>query len=369
VAESGQGLSVRPLIVDLGRDYRGGQHQALLLLQGLLAHGHAPELVTLRDSLLARRAKDAGISTHGVDHRWRRIDAALTIRRIVGKRQVDIVHGNEPHALSSAWLARAHRSVPLIVSRRIALPLSRNFLSRARYRAAARIVAVSHFVERSVAARGFPSGRIEVIYDGVEIPPAISQANRMRERGRFAIPQEMFCLGNAAAFVPEKGQALLLQALADLRARFPQCVLLLAGEGPERIRLQELARRLQLDGIVKFPGFVPDIESVYAATDLFVFPSHEEPLGSSLLSAMAHGLPIVGFARGGIPEVVEDGKNGALVKDIGAGGLADAMARLLSNPAEARRLGEAARETISTRFSASHMVDATLNLYERLIAA
>ena len=57
---------MRPLIVDLGRDYRGGQHQALLLLQGLLARGHAPELITIADSLLARRATDAGISVHGV---------------------------------------------------------------------------------------------------------------------------------------------------------------------------------------------------------------------------------------------------------------------------------------------------------------
>jgi glycosyltransferase involved in cell wall biosynthesis len=369
VAESGQDLSVRPLIVDLGRDYRGGQHQALLLLQGLITRGHAPELITARDSLLARRATDAGISTHGVDRGRRQVSAALTIRRLVRERQVDLVHANEPHALSSAWLARAHRSVPLIASRRIALLVSPNFLSRARYRAAVRIVAVSHFVERSVAARGFPSGQIEVIYDGVEIPPAISQANRESARGRFAIPQEMLCLGNVAAFVQEKGQALLIRVLADLRARFPQCVLLLAGEGPEKTKLQELVRQLQLDGIVKFLGFVPDIESVYAATDLFVFPSHEEPLGSSLLSAMAHGLPIVGFERGGIPEVVEDGKNGVLVKDLGAGALAGAMARLLSNPAEGRRLGEAARETISSRFSASHMVDATLDLYERLIAA
>jgi len=66
VAESRRGLSVRPLLVDLGRDYRGGQHQALLLLQGLQERGHAPELITLRDSLLARRAKDAGVSVQGV---------------------------------------------------------------------------------------------------------------------------------------------------------------------------------------------------------------------------------------------------------------------------------------------------------------
>jgi len=101
--------------------------------------------------------------------------------------------------------------------------------------------------------------------------------------------------------------------------------------------LQEVARHLLPEGVVKFPGFVPDIESVYAATDLFVFPSHEEPLGSALLSAMAHGLPVVAVARGGVPEVVEDGKNGLLMKELDPGALADVIARLLSNPTEARR--------------------------------
>jgi len=176
------------------------------------------------------------------------------------------------------------------------------------------------------------------------------------------------CIGNVAAFVPEKGHVLLIRAFADLRAQFPKSVLLLPGEGPEKTKLQEVARHLLPEGVVKFPGFVPDIESVYAATDLFVFPSHEEPLGSALLSAMAHGLPVVAVARGGVPEVVEDGKNGLLVKELDPGALADVIARLLSNPAEALRLGEAALETISSRFSADRMVDATLHLYERLIA-
>jgi glycosyltransferase involved in cell wall biosynthesis len=120
---------------------------------------------------------------------------------------------------------------------------------------------------------------------------------------------------------------------------------------------------------VRFPGFVSHVESVYAATDLFVFSSHEEPLGSSLLAAMAHGMPVVAFARGGVPEVVDDCKNGLLVNDLNPVALAAAIARLISNPAEAGRLGEAARETISSRFSANQMVDATLQLYQRLIAA
>jgi glycosyltransferase involved in cell wall biosynthesis len=359
---------LRPLIVDLGRDFRGGQDQALLLLRGLLARGHAPELITIRDSLLARRAKDAGVSTHGVDPQWRRLGAALTIRRLLLAPRVDVVHANEPHALTSAWLARAHRSVPLIVSRRVELPLSSDSLSMARYRATGRVVAVSDFVEESMKGSGLPSGLVEVICVGVEIPSMISQADRDAARNRFGIPPESLCLGNVAAFVPEKGHALLLRALADLHAQFPQCVLLLAGDGPEQVRLQAQVRELRLEGIVKFPGFVPDVETVYAATDLFVFPSHSEPLACAMLSAMAYGLPLVAFARGGNPEAVEDGKNGILVKELDSGALAAAIARLVSNPAEARRLGNAARETVLARFSADRMVEETLRLYENLMA-
>lgn len=359
---------MRPLVVDLGRDYRGGQHQALLLLRGLLARGHAPALITLRDSLLARRAMDSGITVHGVTAGCRRSSAALAIRRLVQKKQVDIVHANEPHALSSVWLARTHRSVPVIVSRRIALPISTTSLSLARYRAAARIVAVSRFVAKSVVASGFAADCVDVIYDGVEIPAAYSEADRDRARKQFSISQENLCIGNVAAFVKEKGHELLVTAFAKLLPQFPKCVLLLPGEGPEKNELHELVRRLGLEAAVKFPGFLPDVESVYAASDLFCFSSHEEPLGSSLLSAMAHGLPVVAFARGGVPEAVEDGKNGLLVKDLDSIALSTAIARLLSNPAEARRLGEAARKNISSHFSADHMADATLQLYERLIA-
>ncbi len=358
---------MRPLIVDLGRDFRGGQDQGLLLLRGLLARGHAPELITLRDSLLAERAKAAGIATHGVGPRLRRLGAARTIRRLLRERRVDIVHANEPHGLTAAWLARAHRSVPVIVSRRVELPLSSDFLSRARYHATRRVIAVSEFVEKSVLASGLPKELVETIFVGVEIPPRISQAERNAARNRFAIPSDSVCLGNVAAFVPEKGHVLLLRALAELRARFPQCVVLLAGEGREQARLQALARELRIEDLVRFPGFVADVESVYAATDIFVFPSHQEPLAVAMLTAMAYGLPLVAFARGGNPEAVEDGKNGVLAKELDSAALAAAIARLLSDPAEARRLGEAARETVMARFSADRMVEETLRLYQNLV--
>lgn len=358
---------MRPLVVDLGRDFRGGQDQGLLLLRGLLKRGHAAELITLQDSLLASRARGAGVVVHQVPQKFRRLAAAWLIGRLVRSRRVDVVHANEPHALTSAWLARAHRFVPLVVSRRVELPLSSDSFSMARYRAAGRVIAVSDFVEKSMRGSGLPSGRVEVIFVGVEVPAKVSQADRDLARRRFAIPQESVCLGNVAALVPEKGHVLFLRAFAELRAQFPQCALLIAGDGPEMPSLKSLAAELRLEDSVKFPGFVSDVESVYAATDLFVFPSHHEPLACAMLSAMAYGLPVVAFDRGGNPEAIEDGGNGLLVKELDPAALAAALSLLVAHPEQAARLGRAARDTVITRFSEDRMTEETLGLYEGLM--
>jgi glycosyltransferase involved in cell wall biosynthesis len=369
VAERRRGLSVRPLVVDLGRDYRGGQHQAILLLQGLRARGHAPELLTLRDSLLADRAQSAGIRVHLVGKRWRQFGAALVIRHLLAQHDAGIVHANEPHALTAAWLARAHRHVPLVASRRVIFPLSRDAISLARYRVSARIVAVSECVATVIAASGFPRDRLTVIPDGVPITQVCSVAERVTARGSLGIAANIPLLGCVAALTPDKGQAVLIRALTLIRVQFPECQLLLVGKGPCRSDLDAVMREEGLEGAIHFKGAVEDLSHVFAAIDLFAFPAQTEALGSALLAAMAHGLPVVAAAHGGIPEVVDEGSNGLLVKELDPGALAAAIARLLANPAEARRLGEAARETISARFSADRMVDATLQLYEQLIAS
>jgi hypothetical protein len=174
----------------------------------------------------------------------------LAIRRLVQKKQVDIVHANEPHALSSAWLARAHRLIPVIVARRIALQLSTNIFSRARYHAATRIVAVSHFVAKSVVASGFAADCVDVIYDGVEIPAVILKADRDRARKRFS-SQESLCIGNVAGIRQRKRARRFRHGISKLLPQFPKCVLLL----PEKVRknkIQNTQRQLDSEAAVKF---------------------------------------------------------------------------------------------------------------------
>src|SRR5580658_1592936 len=147
----------------------------------------------------------------------------------------------------------------------------------------------------------------------------------------------------------------------------PSCWMLLAGDGPLREPLEQQARQLGLGEGVIFTGFVEDVRSIHAASDLFIFPALNEGAGSALLSAMACGLPVVALAKGGVNEIVEDSQNGLLVAEADADAIARAALRLLTDAELARRLAGAGRETIAARFSSDMMVENTLKVFERLI--
>ncbi len=283
----------------------------------------------------------------------------------MAQKRYDIVHAHEAHALTAAWWVGAHRRAALLASRRVAYPLH----SPGRYRAARRVVAVSQFVAETVVASGLPRDNVGVIHDGVEVPPLASPEEKREARRSFGIDDSAPLLGCVGYLLPEKGQEHLIRALPALRAQFPNLRLLLAGSGPCEAELESLARTLRVQDAVYFWGFVEDVERVYRALDVFVFPSLAEPLGSSLLAAMAHGLPVVAVASGAVPEVIEDKRTGLLVPAPEADWLASAITDLLRDPAQATRLGAAARQTIVERFTAERMVENTLRLYQELAAA
>lgn len=357
------------LHIDLGLEWRGGQDQALLLVRGLQARGHAAELVAVRGTPMARRAEAAGVRLHTVGRLSPRLRAALQIRRLVEGARFDVVHAHDAHGLTAAWLAGAHKRAGLVASRRVAYPLSKSRLALARYRSAHRIVPVSRFVESSVLASGPPSNRVEVIYDGVAVPPLPTPEERNRARAQWGLapPGGVPLLGCVGYLLPEKGQELLVRAMPMILEQHGDCRLLLAGDGPSRRGLERLARELGVEKAALFAGFVEDVPRVYRALDVFLFSSPAEPLGSSLLAAMAHGLPAVVVAGGAAPEIIEDGRNGLLVAAREPARVAAAVIRLLRDPELASRLGGEARRTVEERFAAERMVDETLDLYRRVL--
>lgn len=356
------------LLVDLETAWRGGQNQALLILKGLKQRGCDAELVAARGSELGRRASEAGIAVHLVSRGFFRLAAAARIRALVNARRFDLVHANEAHAVSAVWLSRAHRQVPFVISRRVGYPIGASRIARARYAAGARIVANSQWVAEQAAASGAPNEKLSVVYEGAEIPARFTSEQRRAARARWGITDDAPLLGCVGVLLPDKGQEWLIRALAALRRDFPDAKLLLAGDGPCRPKLQALARELGVAHAVLFPGFVKDVETVYAALDVFLLPSFFEALNNSLLAAMAYEIPSIAFQRGALGEIIEHEKSGLLVSGPDVEEICAATTRILRNHEFAKRLGQTGRTRVQENFSAERMVEGMIRIYETTLA-
>jgi glycosyltransferase involved in cell wall biosynthesis len=358
---------MRVLLVDLEMAWRGGQNQALLILEGLLAQNHQAELVAAAGSKLGENAASNGIRVHSVSRGLARLPAARKIRELVAGGQFDLVHANEAHAVTAAWLARAHKSLPFLISRRVGYPIGKSRLARARYDAAARIIANSQWVAEQAAASGAAREKLTIVYEGTEIPLLLTPEQKLAARARWRIAGNAPVLGCVGVLLPDKGQEWLIRALAELRTEFPDLRLLLAGDGPCRPRLESLAGELSVQGAVIFAGFVKDVENVYAALDVFLLPSFFEALNNSLLAAMAYEIPSIAFRRGALGEIIEDGKSGLLTAAADTRELCSAVRKILKDRALAKSLAEAGRRRVQDCFSAARMVEGMICIYEEVL--
>jgi glycosyltransferase involved in cell wall biosynthesis len=361
---------MRILYADLEREWRGGQSQALLTLQGLMRANHQVELVAAVGAELARRAAQAGITVHLSPRLGLRGWAARSLARLSARAAGEpfaLAHLNEPHALTAAWLAGLHRRMPSLLSRRIGFPLQKSRISQARFRAVERFVANSEEVAESLVKSGIARERISIVNEGVRIPELPNADTRSRARKRWGIGDAEFLFGCVGVFVPEKGQRHIIEALSVARRKYPQARLILAGDGACRAELESLSRRLGQENAVLFPGFVNEIEEVYAALDAFVFPSEFEGLGTALQTAMGMALPSISTARGALAEVVDHQRTAMVVKPD-AQEFAQAMTLLMDSRELRVRLGAAAREEIIERFSAERMVANTIRVYEDVLS-
>jgi len=170
-----------------------------------------------------------------------------------------------------------------------------------------------------------------------------------------------------------KGLLALLEAFAPLSRRDPHATLVVVGEdGGMQAAFDGRVRELGLTGRVRRLGHVADerlLAAAYRDARALVLPSEYEAFGLVLLEAMAQGTPVVASRVGGIPEVVEDGRTGLLVPSGSTEALGEALERIWTDPALARRLGEAGRTTVVPRYTWDRVADAVDRIYREVAAA
>ncbi len=231
------------------------------------------------------------------------------------------------------------------------------------------LVASSASADALVYRRGFPRRQITCIPNGVVVP-SLSHACSAMERRALGLPEEGMLIGVVGRLDTNKGQGYLLEAAAIVRRQIEDVHVVVVGEGPCESQYREQATRLGLaDGAI-FTGYRRDVLELMRAFDILVMPTVDyEALGYVLLEAMSVGVPVIGTRVGGIPEIVHHGLTGLLVPPHDVPELAGALLRLLSDPVERRRLGQAARTRIEADFSMDTMVARTLKHYIQLLDA
>ena len=213
-------------------------------------------------------------------------------------------------------------------------------MERLAHRLATHVTAVSVAVADTVVALGVPRARITVIENGVDASRFEGIAPDRAAMGADGDP----VIGSVGCLAARKDYGTLLAALAELRRRGRAFHAVLVGEGPDRGMLEALTRDLGLESRVRFLGERPDVERLLPAMDVFVLSSREEGIPNALLEAMAAGRPSVVTDVGGNREVLTDGDTGWIVPAQAPGALADALEVALTQPGEARRRGDRARQ-------------------------
>lgn len=294
---------MRILHLDAGKTLRGGQHQVLHLLRALQSRGLPPQLLAPRHSPLTEHARLLGFDVAPLS--WRSLRA--------NSPNFDLVHCHDArsHSLAALW-----SQVPFVVARRVAFPIKTGPISRWKYRRAALFLAVSHAVRAQLLAAGVPESRISVVPDCTPLPASLSTLDGP----------------------------------------------ILAIDSPDPRKGVPLLRRTGLDIC-----FSDNLAAGLLHARLFVYITESEGLGSAVLLAMAHGVPVVASNVGGLPEIVRHEQTGLLVENHPPA-IAHAVSRLLADSSLAARLAANARRLVEERFTIEQVAEATLAAYRRVLA-
>ncbi len=382
------------LHVDLGRQWRGGQRQCLLLCARLARSGAGVSLVCRPRTPLWHQARVENLLPESLNPVTDLDPFAVT--RLLGllrKVRPHIAAAHEAHGL--AMLAAALRLWPrnagpppaLVYHRRVDVPLGKNPLARWKFERVVCFICVSERIAQILRAGGVAEERIAVVHSGTRgvagaqgaldtaqpRAPAGGGAQplsvRAAVREELGIGPETVVLGTVGGLIAHKGHAVLIDALGVLRAsgRSGEIQLLVVGDGPLHGPLEQRARSRGLGRTARFLGERNDVELLMAAMDIYVHPSLTEGLGSSIADAFSAGVPVIASRAGGIPEMVRHGETGWLVPPGDANALADTIAHALDHPEMMLAMAGRARALHETELTDEAMARKTLAVYQSIL--
>lgn len=359
------------LQIDKQSHLTGQTMRTLLEAQELGKRGYRVILACQPNSFLERSARERSIETLPLRMNYF-LPSLIKLSFFLRREKVDLInaHGYPDHFLCA--VARKMTGVRALVrTKHNHVPLKGGALSRYLYGTlTSRIVAISEHIREVMIESGLKPDQVTTIRTAINLSQFVPREKNQHLLRELNFPAGCAIIGIVARLTERKGFKNLFEAvklLAD-EGRTLKCLVVGGGASTEKIAaLKNHAASLGISEHILLTGRRGDIPDILSLLDVFILPSLAEGLGRSLLEAMAAGKPIVASTVGGIPEAIEDGKSGLLVKPDDSRALAHAIGLLLDNPEKAQELGRASRKRAELLFDETKMIDRICSLYEELI--
>ena len=311
---------------------------------------------------LAVQAKARGFKTE-VFECGGRIDlrTVAAIRRYCRENGVEVIHSHGYKSNIYSYLANRSLKIRIVTTchnwintnskMSLYTRLDKFFLKR--FDA---VAAVSEDVKHQLLEAGVKPEKLKVIGNGINIERfKVSAKTAEKTRESFGVSIASTIVGTVGRLSPEKGYGFFLEAAKEILAKKKDCCFVFVGDGGERAGLEELSMKLGIAGRVIFAGKRSDIPDVLSAMDVFVLSSLTEGQPMALLEAMATGVPAVCTSVGDVPKILKGGQAGLIVPPSDNKALAEAILKVLNDPALASRLSESALKTVKEEYSSGRM--------------
>jgi glycosyltransferase involved in cell wall biosynthesis len=277
------------------------------------------------------------------------------LRKLISERRPDIVQ---------TWMNRAAKHCPKPDGK---LPLFKCVARLGGYYKLKHYKGVDHFVTNTADIRrwlieqGVAADKVTHINNFADLDQIVTPLSHKD----FDTPADAFAFLTLSRLHPVKGIDVFLHALAALPSK--KAYGWIAGEGPERAKLEALAQELKIDGRVRFLGWREDRAALLQAADALVFPSRFEPFGNSFAQAWGAGCPLVSSDSEGPRQYVRDGQDALLVPTDDAEALSAAMRRLMDDKALGKKLATVGKARFAQEFTREACIAAYQTLYQSLL--
>lgn len=338
----------------------GGQEIRILSeARGMLARGHRVTLLCPSHARIYEEAQKQNIPAVALPIGRKKLRGMLALRSWLKQNPVDVIN---THSSTDSWLAALacatlRHAPPIVRTRHISAPTPNNRTTRWLYQTATKhIVTTGERLRQAlINHNGYDPARITSVPTGID-GTRFQPGDKAAARQQCGLPEGGLLLGIIATMRSWKGHLYLLEAFASLK--LPDARLLIVGEGPYRGHIEDKIAELGLQDKVIMPGNQSDVVPWLQSLDIFVLPSYaNEGVPQAVLQAMFCGLPVVSTPVGSITEAVQDQQTGFIVEPKNSEVLAQAMGRLVADPALREAFGRAGREHVSNHFAYSAMLD------------